>query len=133
MKESIKIVVTGSCGCGKTSIISRLVSESFSDEYISTEGGTFHNAEFIYHEFQGQKLKMEVWDTAGQEKYKALTKLFYKNSNAVVLVYDTTNKDSYNDLKEYWYNQVKECVDEDISKIILYYMMYIYSTWCCWE
>ena len=120
MKESIKIVVTGRCGCGKTSIISRLVSESFSEEYISTEGGTFHHAEFSYHEFQDKQLKMEVWDTAGQEKYKALTKLFYTNSDAVVLVYDITNKESYNDLKEYWYNQVKECVEDNISKIILY-------------
>ena len=118
MKESIKIVVTGRCGCGKTSIISRLSSESFSEEYISTEGGTFHRVEFMYPEFQGQRLKMEVWDTAGQDKYKALTKLFYKNSNAVVLVYDITNSESYTDLKEYWYQQVRECVDDNISKII---------------
>ena len=57
-----------------------------------------------------------MWDTAGQEKYRALSKIFYKDASAAILVYDITNKKSFDEIKEYWYNQVKECSQKNTNK-----------------
>ena len=62
-----------------------------------------------FEEFGGQCIKFEIWDTAGQEKYRSLTKIFYKDAAVAILVYDITRKESYEELKNYWYNQLKEC------------------------
>ena len=56
---------------------------------------------------------MDIWDTAGQEKHRALAKIFYKNSKAFLLVYDITNKKSFEEINNYWYEQVKESRDKD--------------------
>ena len=116
MKDSIKVVLVGSCGCGKTSIITRLVSNTFSEEYISTEGGAYNQVDFTYSEFGNKTLNMEVWDTAGQEKYRSLTKIFYKDADIAILVYDITNPESFKELKEYWMDQVREHGISEISK-----------------
>lgn len=58
----------------------------------------------------------KIWDTAGQEKFRALTKIFYKDANVAILVYDITRKDSFKEIKEYWYNQVKENAAKKIGK-----------------
>ena len=56
---------------------------------------------------------MEVWDTAGQEKYMALNKIFYKGSKIVIFTYDITNKQSFDSIESLWLPQVKECVDKN--------------------
>lgn len=120
MKDSIKVVVVGACGCGKTSIVSRLANDTFSQEHISTEGGSFNQVEFTFPEYQNRVLNMEIWDTAGQEKYRSLTKIFYKDADVAILVYDCTNENSFEELKEYWVDQVKESGGKDISKNAIY-------------
>ena len=72
MVETIKVVLTGSCATGKTSIINRLVFDNFQEAYESTEGGACGQKTFYY---PGKTLSMDVWDTAGQEKYRSLTKI----------------------------------------------------------
>ena len=124
MKDSIKVVLVGSCGCGKTSIITRLVSNTFSEEYISTEGGAYNQIDFTYPQFDNKTLNMEVWDTAGQEKYRSLTKIFYKDADIAILVYDITNKASFLELKEYWMEQVQEHGISDISKNIFIFLIH---------
>ena len=66
----------------------------------------------------GKDYELRLWDTAGQEQYRALTKLFYKDSKVVIFVYDITNKKSFTDLK-YWINEIKETLgDEPILGIV---------------
>ena len=69
-----------------------------------------------FDEFEGKAIKFEIWDTAGQEQYRSLTKIFYKDAAAAILVYDITRKDSFLELKNYWYDQVKETAPKNISK-----------------
>ena len=59
---------------------------------------------------------IKLWDTAGQEKFKALTKFFYKDAAIVILVYDITRRESFDNLKNYWYNQIKENTSGNLSK-----------------
>ena len=55
----------------------------------------------------GKNLLLDIWDTAGQEKYRALTKFFYKDAAVCILVYDITSKESFENLKNFWYSQLK--------------------------
>ena len=60
--------------------------------------------------------KFEIWDTAGQEKYRSLAKVFYKNASACILVYDITKKDTFQELKNFWINEVINNGPKNMSK-----------------
>ena len=104
--ESLKIVLIGESGVGKTSIISQFIDQIFQDDQQSTIGGTFSTKTIKCS--NGKTLKFEIWDTAGQEKYRSVTKMFYKDADAAILVYDITNKYSFEELQKYWAQQVRE-------------------------
>ena len=110
--ESFKVVLVGESGVGKTSIITQFIDQTFQEDQQSTTGGTFSTKSVICD--GGKVLKFEIWDTAGQERYRALTKMFYKDANAAIMVYDITRKDSFEELKTYWSQQIKECSPEGI-------------------
>ena len=107
-KEALqcKVVLIGESGVGKTSIINRYISNTFSSVLTATPGASFTTKTVFLKDFN-QSIKFEIWDTAGQEKYRALAKVFYKNAAVCVLVYDITRKDSYDALKNYWRNEIK--------------------------
>ena len=69
-----------------------------------------------FDEFNGKRIKLNIWDTAGQERFRALSKIFYQDANAAILVYDITDKKSFEQIKLYWVNQIKEHSPEDINK-----------------
>ena len=105
--ESFKVVLVGESGVGKTSIITQFIDQTFQEDQQSTTGGTFSTKSVVCD--NGKTLKFEIWDTAGQERYRSLTKMFYKDANAAVLVFDITRKDSFEELQNYWAQQIKEC------------------------
>ena len=114
--ESLKLVLIGESGVGKTSIISQFIDKVFQNDMQSTIGGTFSTKEIKCG--NRKILKLEIWDTAGQERYRSVTKMFYKDANAALLVYDITNKYSFEELQKYWIGQVKESSPKDILRVI---------------
>ncbi len=56
-----------------------------------------------------------IWDTAGQERYRSITKIFYKDANVAILAYDIARKESFEEIKNYWYQQLKENAPKKIS------------------
>ncbi len=118
-KEAIpcKIVLIGESGVGKTSIISRYISNTFSSVLMATPGANF-TTKTIYLKEQKQSIKFEIWDTAGQEKYRSLAKVFYKNAAVCILVYDITRRVSFEQLKEYWITELKANSSPNVSKFI---------------
>jgi len=114
--ESFKVVLVGESGVGKTSIITQFIDQTFQQDQQSTTGGTFSTKSVICD--NSRIIKFEIWDTAGQERYRALTKMFYKDANAAVLVYDITRKDSFEELQNYWAQQIKECSPENIILVV---------------
>ena len=110
--ETLKIVIIGESGVGKTSIISQFIDQIFQKDQQSTIGGTFSTKTIKCG--NGKILKLEIWDTAGQERYRSVTKMFYKDANAAILVYDITNKFSFEELQNYWMEQVKESSPKNI-------------------
>ena len=110
-----KVVLIGESDVGKTSIISRYISNTFKSQLMSTPGANFVT-KMIIMEDDNQSIKFEIWDTAGQERYRALAKVFYKNAAVCVLVYDITRKASFDELKNYWIKEIKENALPNVSK-----------------
>ena len=130
--KDCKVVLLGESGVGKTSIISRFIHDIFNKEVLTSTSSSFVSKEIVFKEYQNQAINFVIWDTAGQEKYRSLTKLFYKDSSIIILVYDITNEASFNEIKNYWYEQLKENSPTDISKFLslsLFYYIYKYSNW----
>ena len=108
-----KIVLLGDSGVGQTCLISRFISGQFDANVNSTNGASYASKKVEYPEL-GKSLVLDIWDTAGQEKYKSLTKFFYKDAAMVVLVYDITRRESFDNLKNFWYKEIKEHGEKDI-------------------
>ena len=102
--NSIKVILVGMSGTGKTNIIKALVDKPFVDENDSTLTSSFVSKSIKINK---KTYNLEIWDTAGQEVYKSLTKLFIVGSKVVIFVYDITDKSSFNEL-DYWVKTVKD-------------------------
>ena len=104
----VKVVLLGETHTGKTSLISKLINDAFSYNEPSTLVASSVEKVYEYKEYNNVEVHMEIWDTAGQEKYRALTKIFYKDASIAILVYDITRRESFDELKNYWFNQIKD-------------------------
>ena len=113
--DNIKIILLGNGGVGKTTIINQYTNDfySFNPNYMVTYSPNF--VEKII-EIEGKKMIATVWDTAGQEKFNSVSKLFIKNAKIVILIYDITVKKSFDDLK-YWHDFLNELEQEVILGI----------------
>ena len=121
-----KIILLGESGVGKTCIIDRLINNKYDDIGISSIAASFTNKTMAFKEFKGQSVRFEIWDTAGQEKYRSLNKIFYKDVGAAILVYDITNQQSFEELKKYWYQQIKEFAPKNTSKKLFYLILFFF-------
>lgn len=104
-------------GVGKTSIINKYVHNAFRTNFIPSTSSSFTTKTVDFTKEFGKSIKFEIWDTVGQEKYKAMNKIFYKDSDVAILVYDITRKDSFENLKTFWLNELKEKLK--ISKVLI--------------
>ena len=110
-----KVVLIGESGVGKTSIISRYMTDKFSATLGSTPGANF-TTKTIFLKDENQSIKFEIWDTAGQEKFRSLAKVFYKNAAICILVYDITKKQTFEELQKFWIEEIKANASKNISK-----------------
>ena len=102
---SIKVAMVGSSGVGKTCITERFTKNEFDETIQTTSGANYLKKEMF---MDNKKIMLDIWDTAGQEKFRSLGRHFYKNSHIIILVYDLTNRESFDDIKNYWYNDIIE-------------------------
>ena len=110
-----KIVLIGESGVGKTCILQRYINDIINPNVMPTIGTTFSTKIIEIKEYN-KKIKFELWDTAGQEKYKSIAKIFYRNADVCVFVYDITNKNSFNEIKNFWIKDVKDNIQENSCK-----------------
>ncbi len=102
--QNIKIALIGDSGVGKSSIALRYTMNEFNDNYNST-GGASYSTKII--QYGNDTIQLDIWDTAGQEKFRSLGRQFYKDAFIVILVYDITNKQTFINLSEIWYPELK--------------------------
>ena len=103
-KITIKLIILGDSGVGKSSIIQRYYSDSFNENLQITLKANFLEKEIIIN---NQKINLELWDTAGQEKYRSLTQIFVKNSKIIIFAYSVTSLKSFESLN-FWYDFVQK-------------------------
>ena len=109
-----KIVVIGDTNVGKTNIIRRIIGEDFK-EMEATIGVEFMyvNIKDIDKEDPNKTMSIQIWDTSGAERYKAITTTHIRGADGAYIVYDISDESSFNHLL-YWYNYIKDAADEDI-------------------
>ena len=112
--RNCKVVLLGESGVGKTSIISRFINDTFEEGLVTTTGASYAGKDMVFKDYQNQVIRFEIWDTAGQEKYRALAQIFYKDAAIAILVYDITSEESFQEIQKYWYTQLKESASKDI-------------------
>ncbi|OHT12604.1 small GTP-binding protein [Tritrichomonas foetus] len=95
---SFRIVTIGDSSVGKTSIINRLIHDKFSSNEPGTIGANYQQ---YYLDINQQRIEMQIWDTAGQEKYRALMPIYFRRSHAALIVYASNNEDSFNHLPSF--------------------------------
>jgi small GTP-binding protein len=109
---SIKVVLLGESGVGKTSIINQFISKKFNPKMNTSVSAQFTSKIMEFPE-QKRTLRFDIWDTVGQEKYRSLTKIFYKDAKIIIFVYDITTEYSFNALQNYWYTETVDNTDGD--------------------
>ena len=109
-QEENKVVIVGESGVGKTCILEQFINNQFIEGCLPTLAAQFCRKNF---EFDGKSITMDIWDTAGQEKYRAVNRIFYKNAKVAILVYSIDNRESFDELKNYWCDQVIQNCDSD--------------------
>ena len=109
--EEAKLIVVGETNVGKTSLIKQYIDNIFSEEKIATVGYDTITKEIA---IEDRKIKLNIWDTCGQEQYRTINQMFVKNSKIALLVYDITQKDTFNELKNYWYTYITNSLGKNI-------------------
>ena len=109
-----KVVIIGDTNVGKTNIIRRIIGEDFR-EMEATIGVEFMyvNIKEIDKEDPNKTMSIQIWDTSGAERYKAITTTHIRGADGAYIVYDISDESSFNHLL-YWYNYIKDAADEDI-------------------
>ena len=110
-----KIVIIGDTYVGKTNILSRYISNEFDPNSNSTIGVELTTKTY---NFDNNDVKVQIWDTAGQEKYRSITSSYYKGAQGCLLVYDITKKKSFDNIDK-WYSELKSNSDEKIYTMLL--------------
>ena len=111
-----KILLLGDSSVGKTCFLMRYTDNTYQEIHMSTIGidNKFKDVELE----DGKKVKIQIWDTAGQDRFRSITRNYYKGANGIVLIFDVTNKKSYENVKN-WVKQIKEEVSSRVTIILV--------------
>lgn len=111
-----KVLIVGDICVGKTSILDQFTNKHFESSYLSTIGIDF-NVKTVNVD-DTTKIKLQIWDTCGQERFRALTRSYYRNSHAIVVVYDITDRKSFESAKM-WLKEMDQHVDSDVLIVLV--------------
>ncbi|XP_067870229.1 ras-related protein Rab-18a isoform X1 [Heterodontus francisci] len=113
---TLKILIIGESGVGKSSLLLRFTDDTFDPELAATIGVDFKVKTIAV---DGNKAKLAIWDTAGQERFRTLTPSYYRGAQGVILVYDVTRRETFVKL-ENWLNELETyCTRNDIVKMLV--------------
>ena len=112
---NFKIVIIGDSGVGKSCILKRAVQHKFDENYQATIGFEFL---LMHYKVNDLKLKLQIWDTCGQEMYRSLVQGFYRNTSLAILVYDVSSEKSFEGL-ELWLRDIQQHTEPDLPIFII--------------
>ncbi|XP_038057649.1 ras and EF-hand domain-containing protein homolog isoform X2 [Patiria miniata] len=113
----LSAILIGDSGTGKTCLVARLADNVFVENYDVTVGIDFNIARFDLPD--GRPIRLQLWDTAGQEKYRAITSMYYRKAMGVVLVYDVTRRESLDNILNVWRKEVEKYAESDVALMLV--------------
>jgi small GTP-binding protein len=114
-EELLKILVIGESAVGKSCLLLRYTDNKFQETFLTTIGVDF-KTKFI--EIEGVKVKLQIWDTAGQEKFRTITKAYYRGAHGILLVYDVTSAESFNQTGQ-WMRSIQENMTDPVVVVFV--------------
>jgi len=114
-KQLYKIIIIGDSGVGKSNILGRYLHNEFKHDTKSTVGVEFGSKQL---KVDGINIKLQIWDTAGEERYRAITSAYYKGSKGCFIVYDITSEISFENVEK-WYEEIRKSAEKEISVILV--------------
>lgn len=113
---NFKVIVLGDIAVGKTSVIGRYITNTFTEVYKSSIGCEFKNKKIDIDE--ESQVNLQIWDTAGEERFMSVTKQYYNDSHGAMIIYDLTNKKSFIKMNN-WINDVKNNAPKNIAIMVV--------------
>ncbi|KAG0190610.1 Ras- protein Rab-18 [Apophysomyces sp. BC1034] len=115
---TLKLLLIGNSNVGKSSLLLRFTDDTFlpQEEVSATIGVDF---KVSMMQMEGQTFKLTIWDTAGQERFRTLTSSYYRGAQGVILVYDVSNRDTFDALSTWWNEVNTYCSSPDVVKMIV--------------
>lgn len=111
----LKFIIVGDANVGKSCLLLRFIDNKYRDNHDITIGVEF-GMKII--KLDDKRIKLQIWDTAGQEAFRSIIRCYYRNSAGVILVYDITNRQSFNNVK-FWLNEIKNYTSDNTSIILV--------------
>jgi Ras-related protein Rab-2A len=113
--ETFKLILIGSAGVGKSSILLRATTNKFSDEHNATIGVEFGS---LLVKIDGKLIRLQTWDTGGMESFRSLTRIFYKGAHGVLVVYEISNPKSFSAIEE-WLEEARQFAGINIKVFLI--------------
>lgn len=110
-----KFLLIGDSGVGKSCLLLRFADDTFTESFISTIGVDF---KIRTVELDGKSIKLQIWDTAGQERFRTITSSYYRGAQGIIVVYDITNKDSFENVK-IWLKEIQKFASDNVQVLLL--------------
>lgn len=111
----IKLLLIGDSGVGKSCLLLRFSEDSFTSSFITTIGIDFKIKKIF---LDNKWVKLQIWDTAGQERFRTITSAYYRGSDGIIMVYDVTNKSSFDHVR-HWFGEVTKYATKNTSKLLI--------------
>ena len=112
--QKLKLMIIGDSYVGKSSLLNKYCKNEFNSKYKTTIGV---DCQIKHLNINNKEIKLEIWDTAGMERYRILTKNYYNGSDGFIILYDITNRESFNNVNN-WVQQIKDLAGDDLKCIL---------------
>uniref|UniRef100_A0ACD5W872 Uncharacterized protein n=1 Tax=Avena sativa TaxID=4498 RepID=A0ACD5W872_AVESA len=110
-----KLLLIGDSSVGKSCLLLRFADDAYVDTYISTIGVDF---KIRTVELDGKMVKLQIWDTAGQERFRTITSSYYRGAHGIIIVYDVTDRESFNNVKQ-WLSEIDRYASDSVCKLLV--------------